>query len=86
MATASPDLSSVPLAALELFERDLEMIPISTVQVVREGGGFAFLAVNRAYRLAGLGVIADRSPMLALLGSRIDAFLRSADLRIDFDW
>jgi len=86
MATASPDLSTVPRAAEELFERDLELIPIPTVQVVRDGVGFDFLAVNRAYRLAGLGVIADRSPMLALLGSRIDAFLGSADLRIDFDW
>ena len=70
MATASPDLSSITLAARELFERDLELIPIPTVQVVRDGDGFDFLAVNRAYRLAGLGVIADRSPMLALLGSR----------------
>ena len=86
MATASPDLSSITLAARELFERDLELIPIPTVQVVREGDGFEFLAVNRAYRLAGLGVIADRSPMLAMLGSRIDAFLRTSDVRIDFDW
>ncbi|MCP3735453.1 bifunctional diguanylate cyclase/phosphodiesterase [Sphingomonas sp. RP10(2022)] len=85
MATASSDLSSSP-AGCDLLDRDLEMIPIPTVQVVREGTGFGFLAVNRAYRLAGLGVIADRSPMLALLASRIDAFLRSTDLRTDFDW
>ena len=86
MATASSDLVSPPLAELDLFARDLELIPIPTVQVVRDGGGFDFLAVNRAYRLAGLGVIADRSPMLALLSSRIDAFLRSTDMRSDFDW
>ena len=86
MAIASPDLVSLPLAELELFARYLELIPIPTVQVVREGTGFDFLAVNRAYRLAGLGVIADRSPMLALLSSRIDAFLRSTDMRSDFDW
>ena len=86
MATASPDLVSPLRAELELFARDLELIPIPTVQVVRDGPGFDFLAVNRAYRLAGLGVIADRSPMLALLSSRIDAFLRSTDMRSDFDW
>lgn len=86
MATASPDMVPLPTAELDLLERDLELIPIPVVQVVRAGGSFAFLAVNRAYRLAGLGVIADRSPMLALLASRIDAFLRSTDVRADFDW
>ncbi|MGP7796047.1 putative bifunctional diguanylate cyclase/phosphodiesterase [Sphingomonas sp. CLY1604] len=86
MASASPDLGRPPAAELDLLERDLELIPIPTVQVARAGDGFMFLAVNRAYRLAGLGVIADRSPMLALLSSRIDAFLRSTDIRTDFDW
>lgn len=86
MAIASPDLVTRSPVELDLLERDLELIPIPTVQVVRDGAGFGFLAVNRAYRLAGLGVIADRSPMLALLSSRIDAFLRSTDIRTDFDW
>ena len=86
MAIASPDLVIQPPVEPDLFERDLELIPIPTVQVVRDGAGFAFLAYNRAYRLAGLGVIADRSPMLALLGSRIESFLRSTDMRSDFDW
>ncbi len=86
MATASPDMVPTPPAERDLLERDLELIPIPTVQVVRDGGSFQFLGFNRAYRLAGLGVIADRSPMLALLSSRIDAFLRSTDMRTDFDW
>ncbi len=86
MATASPDLIPHMPAEQYLFEQDLELIPIPTAQVVRSPDGFAFLAANRAYRLAGLGVMADRSPMLALLSSRIDAFLRSTDLRTDFDW
>ena len=86
MATASPDLVTRSPSEHELFERDLELIPIPTAQVARDGEGFAFLAINRAYRLAGLGVVADRSPMLALLASRIDAFLRSTDMRTDFDW
>ena len=86
MATASSDFGRPATTECDLFERDLELIPIPTVQVMRDGHGFGFLAINRAYRLAGLGVIADRSPMLALLGSRIDAFLRSTDVRTDFDW
>ena len=86
MATASPDMVPPLSAEQDLLERDLELIPIPTVQVVRDGAGFAFRAFNRAYRLAGLGVMADRSPMLALLSSRIDAFLRSTDIRTDFDW
>ncbi|USU08617.1 bifunctional diguanylate cyclase/phosphodiesterase [Sphingomonadaceae bacterium OTU29MARTA1] len=86
MATASSDMFPQPIDGPDLFERDLELIPIPTVQVVRAGPAFEFLAVNRAYRLAGLGVNADRSPMLALLSSRIDAFLRSTDVRSDFDW
>ena len=86
MATASSDLVPPFSAAQEMLERDLELIPIPAVQVVREGDAFGFLSMNRAYRLAGLGVVADRSPMLALLASRIDAFLRSTEMRTDFDW
>jgi diguanylate cyclase (GGDEF)-like protein len=86
MAFASSDTVPPASPAHDLLDRDLEMIPIPTVQVVREGKAFGFRAFNRAYRLAGLGVIADRSPMLALLGSRIDAFLCSAEMRCDFDW
>ena len=61
-------------------------MPLPAAHLVREGKGFAFQAVNRAYRLAGLGVIADRSPMLLALTERIDAFLASGQLSIDFDW
>ena len=86
MATASSDLVPPFSAAQEMLERDLELIPIPAVQVAREGDAFGFLSMNRAYRLAGLGVVADRSPMLALLASRIDAFLRSTEMRTDFDW
>ena len=42
--------------------------------------------MNRAYRLAGLGVVPGRSPMLADLTPRITAFIRSAQTRTDFDW
>ena len=86
MASAAPDASAPPSDATELIERGLELIPIPAAHVVRHGKSFEIAAVNRAYKLGGLGVVAERSPMLQQLGERIDAFLRSADLRTDFDW
>lgn len=86
MATASTDAVPPLPAELDLLDRDLELIPIPTAQVVRTQGGFDLLSFNRAYRLAGLGIVAERSPMLALLSSRIDAFLCSTEIWSDFDW
>lgn len=70
----------------ELVTRGLELIPIPMVQLVVEAGRLDFYAMNRAYRLAGLGVVARRSPMIAELGERIIVFLRSAQTRADFEW
>ncbi len=86
MATASTDVVMPQPAEPVTLAQDLELIPIPAVQVVRRGDGFDFLAINRAYRLAGLGVVADRSAMLRALAPRIDAFLRSTELRSDFEW
>ncbi|WP_287978102.1 bifunctional diguanylate cyclase/phosphodiesterase [Sphingomonas sp.] len=86
MASAPTDVATTQSAELEMLAQDLELIPIPAVQVVRDGEGFGFLSFNRAYRLAGLGVVAERSAMVHALAPRIDAFLRSTDLRSDFDW
>ena len=86
MATIASDVRVTPIVAPEALERGLELMPIPAAHVMRDGDGFTFVAVNRAYRLAGLGVSAARSPMLAALGEKIDAFLRTEELRIDFDW
>lgn len=86
MASASIDAQAPPIVSAELVARGLELVPIPTAMVMHEGGAFAFFAMNRAYRLAGLGVVADRSPMIAALGSRIVAFLGSQSLRTDFEW
>ena len=83
VATAAPGAS---LLVPEVLERGLELMPIPAAHVVRDGSGFALVAVNRAYRLAGLGVAAERSPMLAALGERIDSFLRGGQLRLEFTW
>ncbi len=70
----------------ELVTRGLELIPIPMVQLVVEAGRLDFYAMNRAYRLAGLGVVAQRSPMIAELGERVIGFLRTAQTRADFEW
>ena len=72
--------------ATELVARALELMPIPAAHVVVTAGQFELFAMNRAYRLAGLGVVADRSPMIAELGDRILAFLASSNLRSDFEW
>jgi diguanylate cyclase (GGDEF)-like protein len=75
-----------PIVATELVARALELIPIPAVHVVMVGRRFDLFAMNRAYRLAGLGVVAERSPMIADLGERIAAFLDSTHIRSDFEW
>jgi len=86
MASAASDASAPAIAVTELIERGLELIPIPAAHVARAGDRFALAAVNRAYRLGGLGVVSERSPMLRALGEQLDAFLRSSELRTDFDW
>ncbi len=86
MASIAPDAITQSIVATELVARALELIPIPAAHVVVNGGVFDLFAMNRAYRLAGLGVVAERSPMIADLGPRILAFLESASLRSDFEW
>ena len=86
MASASPDASLPVIYSPEVLERGLELVPMPAAHIVRAGDGFDFIAINRAYRLAGLGVVAARSPMLASLGERLAAFLATDALRTDFDW
>ncbi|WP_267397722.1 MULTISPECIES: bifunctional diguanylate cyclase/phosphodiesterase [unclassified Sphingomonas] len=86
MASASTDAFMPPDIDPELLQRSLELVPIPAAHLLQTGSTLDFVAINRAYRLAGLGIVADRSPMLAMLGPRITEFLRSDDLRLDFDW
>ena len=83
MATTAPDQNTI---AIEILAKGCELVPLPAAHIVRDGDGFRFEAFNRAYRLSGLGVVADRSPMFAALGDRIDTFLRSEECRLDFDW
>jgi diguanylate cyclase (GGDEF)-like protein len=86
MASAASDLSAPIVASPELISQALELIPIPSACVVRDGTTFALLATNRAYRQAGLGEKPVQSSTLTALGMRIDSFLRSPDACIEFDW
>jgi diguanylate cyclase (GGDEF)-like protein len=86
MASMAPDATTQSIVATELVARALELVPIPAAHVVVNAGKFDLFAMNRAYKLAGLGVIAERSPMIGELGPRILAFLESPSLRLDFEW
>jgi diguanylate cyclase (GGDEF)-like protein len=86
MASIAPDAITQAIVATELVARALELVPIPAAHIVVNAGVFDLFAMNRAYKLAGLGVVAERSPMIAELGPRILAFLESASLRSDFEW
>ena len=86
MAVMAPDAIEQTLVATDLAARALELIPIPAAHLVLTGGQFELFAMNRAYRLAGFGVVAERSAMIADLGPRIIAFLESQLIRSDFEW
>jgi diguanylate cyclase (GGDEF)-like protein len=64
----------------------LDLFPIPAVIVDVRDGVFGFEAINTPFRHAGLGVVADGSPLIEQLGDRITAFLASSDTHQAFDW
>ncbi|MGN6376646.1 MAG: putative bifunctional diguanylate cyclase/phosphodiesterase [Sphingomonas sp.] len=61
-------------------------MPIPAVLVSIANGSFHFEEVNRLFRMAGLGVSADRSALAALLGGRVKNFLASDRASEQFPW
>ena len=70
----------------ELLQLGVELVPVPAAHLVRREDGWQFEALNRAYRLTGLGNDADRSPMLTALADRLDAFMASDQRNAEFDW
>lgn len=64
----------------------LNMLPVPAAVVEWKEGEFAFETVNRPFRLAGLGTIADQSPLIRLLGGRIAAFIESDATELETNW
>ena len=63
---------------------DLMPIPVAIVQYV--DGELVFEAVNRPFRRAGLGTVAESSPVIQLLSARIIAFFDADEARQEFTW
>ncbi|WP_425228393.1 putative bifunctional diguanylate cyclase/phosphodiesterase [Sphingomonas sp.] len=70
----------------EMLEMGIELVPVPAAHLIRLETGWQFEAFNRAYRLTGLGVVADRSVMVGALAAQLDVF-KAGDLRnMEFDW
>lgn len=86
MVLAAPDLPFSSVMPPELVARGLDLVPVPSAHLTRSGTTWSISAFNRAYRLAGLGVIAERSPLLAALSEKLDPLFRSDELRDEFEW
>jgi diguanylate cyclase (GGDEF)-like protein len=81
-AVALPDGAAGPTSSGPFI--DLMPIPVAVVHLV--DGRLIFEAVNRAFRQAGLGTVAESSPLIQLLGGRLAGFLNGTETRLGFDW
>lgn len=80
-----PRPEAAPLPLPETPEM-LELLPVPAAVVNGAGERLEFALVNTAFRRAGLGALADESPVVRLLGGRIRAFLDSAAIREEIAW
>lgn len=64
----------------------LDLLPVPAVAVALEGGKFHFRALNRPFRLAGLGSVAAESPLIRLLGTQLRRFLESDETHREIAW
>ncbi|WP_228275260.1 putative bifunctional diguanylate cyclase/phosphodiesterase [Stakelama tenebrarum] len=59
-------------------------MPAAIVELT--GKNFNFEAVNRPFRIAGLGAVAGESPLIRLLGPQLRRFLESQDTHCEIAW
>jgi len=78
---ASPRYPSTEVAA-----NGIDLLPIPAVLLHYQNATFTFDAVNKPFRVAGLGGAPGQSPLIADLGERIAAFIDSESLREEFAW
>jgi len=64
----------------------LDLLPVPAVIVEIRGNKFHFEALNRPFRVAGLGTVATESPVIRLLGTRIRSFLESDETHCEIAW
>ena len=64
----------------------LDMLPVPAALIELCGDHFVFDAVNRPFRLAGLGTVASESPLIRLLGPRLKKFIQSNEMQCEIGW
>lgn len=64
----------------------LDMLPVPAAIIELQEHGFVFDAVNRPFRLAGLGTVAGESPLIRLLGPHLRRFVESSDIQCEISW
>jgi len=86
--TVPADLAAAALRPdeIERIATSIELIPVPLALVGQPNGDLVVGAVNRAFRVAGLGNVGRESPLLDALGRRIDAFLSGDAAQEDFAW
>src|SRR3569623_96966 len=72
--------------SIEAATAAIDLLPIPAVLLHRQHGKFAFDAINKPFRVAGLGGSAEQSQLIADLGERIAAFIESETLREELPW
>ncbi len=64
----------------------IDLLPLPAAVLHYADGCHKIEAVNASFRLAGLGITADRSPFIAALRDRISNFVESKEVREEFSW
>jgi len=64
----------------------LDMLPVPAALVELQDDEFVFDAVNRSFRVAGLGTVASESPLIRLLGARLRRFIESNEIQCEISW
>lgn len=84
VATACPPGEDATGTAASGDIQAIELLPIPAAVVSMAEDGFSFDIVNNSFVSAGLGKVAARSPLIAVIGPRIAAFLSSTDSQANF--
>ena len=83
-APAGDDAPRYP--SLDEAGNAIDLLPIPAVLLHCQQGKFTFDAINKPFRVAGLGGSPEQSPLIADLGGRIAAFIEGESLRDEFPW
>jgi diguanylate cyclase (GGDEF)-like protein len=84
---ATAPVAPQPLVpSLALATAAIDLLPIPAALAVERNDRLGLVACNTAFQRAGLGTADGGTPLLELLGGRVEAFLHGASLHEEFAW